>query len=63
MQATNRWKTSISKLHKVNYWKDTELPSFKYTALASYSQIINGKLINKGKCINIDSKDTISNNA
>lgn len=43
MQATNRWKTSISKLH--NYWKDTELPSFKYTALVSYSQIINGKLI------------------
>ena len=61
MQAKNRWKTSISKLHKVNYWKDTELPSSKYTALASYSQIIKGKLVSKGKCINIDSKETIAN--
>lgn len=60
MKAKSRWETSLSKLHKVNYWKDTEAPSSKYTALASYSEIKNGKIINKGKCVNIDSKNTIA---
>tara|TARA_B110000902_G_C14224101_1_gene556311 strand:- start:348 stop:1361 length:1014 start_codon:yes stop_codon:yes gene_type:complete len=55
-----RWHNSIIKLKNVNFWNDTELPSNKYTALASYAEIINGITIEKGKCMNIDSNNTIS---
>ena len=56
-----RWQESLGKLKNVNFWNDTELPSNKYTAMASYSEVINGIITNKGKCMNIDSTDTISN--
>lgn len=60
MKGKERWKSSLSKINQVNNWKENDLPSSKYTALAAFSEIRNGKLVNKGKCLNIDSKNTIS---
>ena len=63
MEKTNKqkWKESLNKLKNINFWNDTELPSNKYTALASYTEVVNGIKIDKGKCMNIDSNNTISN--
>lgn len=61
IMKANIWKSSLSKLHQVKYWENTEAPSSKYTALASYTEIKNGQVINKGKCLDINSKNTIAN--
>jgi hypothetical protein len=62
METINKkkWKNSLEKLQNLNFWKDTESPSNKYTAIASFSEIINDNIIEKGKCLNINSNNTIS---
>ena len=55
-----KWKTSLTKFQNINYWNDNELPASKYTALASFSEFKNGKITTSGKCLNIDTKNTIS---
>mgnify|MGYP006086902529 FL=1 len=60
MNVKEKWKSSISKINQVNNWGETDLPSSMYTALASFSEFKEGNLVNKGKCLNIDSKNTIA---
>ena len=59
-KTREKWKNSVEKLKNVNFWKDTELPSNKYTAMASFTEIINNNINEKGKCLNIDSNNTIA---
>ena len=56
----NMWKKSLNKLKNVNFWKDTELPSNRYTAIASFTELIDDKIVKKGACLNINSTNTIA---
>ena len=56
----NMWKKSLNKLKNVNFWKDTELPSNRYTAIASFTEMTDNNIVKKGACLNINSDNTVA---
>ena len=41
MKGKERWKSSLSRINQVNNWRENSLPSSKYAALATFSEIRN----------------------
>ena len=64
MNKNNIKKTWIKNSHRVqeiNHWKNTESETNVYTGKASFTEEINGKIINKGQCLNINKNNTVAN--